>query len=53
MFSNGYDLTPPKEGFIDVSYSFKTDHKHNITMIAYSNFNEILTIDKDRRVILM
>ena len=51
--SNGYDLTPPKEGFIDVSYSFKTDLNHNITMIAYSNFNEILTIDKDRRVILM
>lgn len=51
--SNGFDLTPPKEGFIDVMISFKNALPQNVTMIAYATFNEILTIDKDRRVTLV
>ena len=37
--SSGFELTPPKYGYIDVSVGFKNGSDHNITMIAYSNFN--------------
>ena len=51
--SNGFDLTPPQSGFIDVLLSYKNPLPQNITMISYATFNEILTIDKERKVTLV
>ena len=49
--SNGFDLTPPRDGVIDVSVSFKEQLAQNITLLAYANFTEIMTIDKDKKVV--
>ena len=51
--NNGFDMTAPKEGFIDFMLSFKSPLPENITMISYATFNEILTIDKERKVTIV
>jgi len=61
MFS--YDRTPDlcnssinhgiDTGTIDVSLAFKNPLTQNVTMIFYAVFDECVTIDKDRNVVIV
>lgn len=49
---NSFHRHESNTGYIDLDIAFKANLTNNITMIAYSSFNELVLIDKERNVIL-
>jgi len=50
--TNGASMSPIKEGSVDFHVGFSKNLPHNVTMIVYATFNEILAIDKERNIVI-
>jgi hypothetical protein len=48
--TNGVSMSPIKKGSVDFHVGFSKNLPHNVTMIVYATFNDILAIDKERNI---